>query len=82
MGLGENCFRSVLDLAGRDAGVDSRLKHLVGRYDSSCRDYRSVRYDCMVHYDGSHSDDHVIADHCAVHIRTVSNRHIIAYDAF
>ena len=82
MGLGLDGLRCILYLSGRDAGVDARLKHLVGRHDSPGCDDGAVRHDGVVHHDGSHADDHVIADHSAVHIGTVSDRHIIAYDAF
>ena len=82
VGFCMNGFRAILDLAGRDAGPYARLKLLVGRDYGPGRDDCPVRNDGMVHDNGTHSYDDIVADHAAMHIGPMPDRNVVPDDAF
>ena len=82
MCLRSDGFRAVLDLLCRDACPYSRFENLIRRNDGARSDDRTVRYDRIVHDDGSHTDDHVIADDTAMDIGPMADRNVVADDTF
>ena len=78
VGFGADCIRTVLDLLGRNACIDARLKFLIGwNHGTSCND-GSVWNDGVIHYDRTHSDDYIVADYASVYVRSVSDGNILA----
>ena len=82
MSLGADGFGAVFDLLGRDAGPYAGLERLVRRNDGAGRDDGTVGNDGIVHNDGTHADDHVIADDASMDICSMSDRDVVADDAF
>jgi LAO/AO transport system kinase len=72
-------FADILDLAGRNPGIDARCIHLRTLSDDRPRRNDGIAPDhTVVHDDGPHADQDIIEDGAAMDDGIVADRHIIA----